>query len=329
MFLETKAKFDDIFENRLSPDDIREYFLALYERGETASEFAGAASSMRDHMIALPISEELKNKAIDIVGTGGDKSYSFNISSTVSILLASVGSFVAKHGNRSVTSKSGSADMLEALGINLNLSLEDTSKMLEDTGFGFMFAANHHPAMKYITPVRKTIDHRTIMNIIGPLCSPAMVKKQVIGVFHKDFINKIATALDMLDCNKAIVLSSEDGMDEISISSITYATLLDNGKLTDFIINPEDYGLTIASKDDIVGAGPKENAQITRDILSGKTTGAKLDIVLLNAAAALVVDDKARDIKEGIEIAREAIKSQKAYKKLEEIVNYSKRLSLK
>ncbi|QEZ89110.1 anthranilate phosphoribosyltransferase [Aliarcobacter cibarius] len=327
MFLETKQKFDDIFENKLSQEEIRDYFLELYNRGETASEFAGAASSMRDYMIPLPISEELKEKCIDIVGTGGDKSYSFNISSTVSILLASVGSFVAKHGNRSVTSKSGSADMLEALGINLNLSLEDTAKMLEETGFGFMFAANHHPAMKYITPVRKTIDHRTIMNIIGPLCSPAGVKKQVIGVFHKDFVNKIATALDMLDCKKAMVLSSADGMDEISISSITYATLLDNGKQVDVEINPENYGLKLAPKDEIVGAGPEVNAQITRDILSGKEKGAKLDIVLINAAAALLVDGKARDLKEGIEIAREAIDSGLANKKLEEIIKYSQRLS--
>ena len=279
MFLETKAKFDEIFQDRLSHDEMREYFLALYERGETASELAGAASSMRDFVIPLPISESLREKAIDIVGTGGDKSYSFNISSTVSILLASAGCFVAKHGNRSVTSKSGSADMLEALGINLNLSLEDTAKMLEVTGFGFMFAANHHPAMKYITPVRKTIDHRTIMNILGPLCNPAGVSKQVIGVFSKDFINKIATALDMLDCKRAMVLSSADGMDEVSISSITYATLLENGKQSDLEINPENYGLKLASKSDIVGSGPEINAQITRDILYGKEKGAKLDIV--------------------------------------------------
>mgnify|MGYP000908905677 FL=1 len=327
MFLETKAKFDEIFENKLSQDEIRDYFLELYNRGETASEFAGAASSMRDFMIPLPINEELRKKSIDIVGTGGDKSYSFNISSTVSILMASMGSYVAKHGNRSVTSKSGSADMLEALGINLNLSLEDTAKMLEETGFGFMFAANHHPAMKYITPVRKTIDHRTIMNIIGPLCNPAGVEKQVLGVFHKDFINKIATALDMLDCKRAMVLSSADGMDEISISSITYATLLENGKQTDLEINPENYGLKLAPKDDIVGEGPEVNAQITKDILYGKEKGAKLDIVLINAAAALVVDEKARDIKEGIEKSREAINSGLAKRKLEEIVKFSQRLS--
>lgn len=327
MFLETKAKFDEIFENKLSQDEIRDYFLELYNRGETASEFAGAASSMRDFMIPLPINEELRKKSIDIVGTGGDKSYSFNISSTVSILMASMGSYVAKHGNRSVTSKSGSADMLEALGINLNLSLEDSAKMLEETGFGFMFAANHHPAMKYITPVRKTIDHRTIMNIIGPLCNPAGVEKQVLGVFHKDFINKIATALDMLDCKRAMVLSSADGMDEISISSITYATLLENGKQTDLEINPENYGLKLAPKDDIVGEGPEVNAQITKDILYGKEKGAKLDIVLINAAAALVVDEKARDIKEGIEKSREAINSGLAKRKLEEIVKFSQRLS--
>ena len=327
MFNETKVIFDDIFENNLSHDEIKEYFLELYERGETASELAGAASSMRDYLIPLPISEELREKSIDIVGTGGDKSYSFNISTTVSILLAAAGCFVAKHGNRSVTSKSGSADMLEALGINLNLSLENSAQMLEETGFAFMFAANHHPAMKYITPVRKTIPNRTIMNIIGPLCNPAGVRKQVIGVFHKDYINKIATALDMLDCKRAMVLSSNDGMDEISVSDVTHATLLDNGKITDIEINPENYGIAFSSKDDIVGEGPEFNAKLTSDILSKKIVGAKLDIVLLNAAAALIVDEKARDFQDGIQIARDTIRSGLAQEKLNQIIKLSQRFS--
>ncbi len=327
MFNAAKLKFDDIFENRLSEEEVREYLLELYERGETSAEIAGAASAMRDHLIPLPIHEDLKAKAIDVVGTGGDKSYSFNISSTVSILLASCGCYVAKHGNRSVTSKSGSADMLEALGINLNLSLKATAKMLEETGFGFMFAANHHPAMKYITPVRKTIPHRTIMNILGPLCNPAGVTKQVIGVFDKSYINRIATALDLLDSKRAMILSSNDGMDEISVSDITYATLLINGKITDIEINPEDYGIPIASKDDILGEGPEFNAKLTRDILSKKIVGAKLDIVLLNAAAALIVDEKARDFKDGIEMARWAIVSGAAQEKLEQIIKVSQQLS--
>ncbi|AXH12264.1 anthranilate phosphoribosyltransferase [Halarcobacter bivalviorum] len=327
MFNIAKLKFDDIFENRLPQEEVREYLIELYERGETAAEIAGAASAMREHLIPLPLHYELKEKAIDVVGTGGDKSYSFNISSTVSIVLAAAGSYVAKHGNRSVTSKSGSADMLEALGINLNLSLENTAKMLEETGFCFMFAQNHHPAMKYIMPIRKSIDHRTIFNILGPLSNPATVSKQLIGVFDKSYINKIATALDLLETKKSIVVSSRDGMDEISISDITYATRLDNGKIEDFEIDPQAYGLKLAPIEAIIGGEAEQNAQITRDILSNKLDGAMLDIVLINAAAALEVDGKARDIKEGLEIARETIQSGKAKTKLEQIIDISSKLN--
>lgn len=327
MFDETKTKFYDIFEDKFSQEEIREYLLNLYEVGETAAQLAGAASAMRDHIIPLPISEELRNKAIDVVGTGGDKSYSFNISSTVSILLAACGCYVAKHGNRSVTSKSGSADMIEALGVNLDLDLQSSAKMLEETGFTFLFANNHHPSMRYITPVRKTIPHRTIINIVGPLSNPAGATKQVIGVFDKSYISRIAAALDILDSKRAMVLSSNDGMDEISVSDISYATLLLNGKITDIEINPENYGIALSSKDDIVGEGPEFNARLTRDILCKNIVGAKLDIVLLNAAAALIVDEKARDFKDGIDIAKSAIISGAAQKKLEQIIRVSKQLS--
>ena len=327
MFNAAKLRFDDIFENRLPAEEVREYLVELYERGETAAEIAGAASAMRDHLIPLPVHYDLKEKLIDNCGTGGDGSNSFNISTTVSILLASCGCYVAKHGNRSITSKSGSADMLEALGVNLNLSLENSAKMLEDVGFTFMFAQNHHPCMKYIMPIRKSIPHRTIFNILGPLSNPATVSKQLIGVFDKSYINKLAYAMDMLDTKRSIIVSSNDGMDEISISDITYATSLYNGKITDFEINPEHYGMQMSDKSEILGGDAAFNAKLTSDLLSKKLIGAKLNIVLLNAAAALIVDEKARDFQDGIEMAKEAIISGAAKAKLEEIIKVSNQLA--
>jgi len=326
MFNTAKMKFDDIFENRLPQEEVKEYLIELYERGETAAEIAGAASAMRDHLIPLPIHYDLKEKIIDNCGTGGDKSNSFNISTTVSILLSACGSYVAKHGNRSITSKSGSADMLEALNINLNLSLENSAKMLEETGFTFMFAQNHHPAMKYIMPVRKSIPHRPIFNILGPLSNPATVSKQSIGVFDKSYINKIAYALDMLETKRSIIVSSNDGMDEISISDISFGSSLFNGKIEDFEINPENYGLKFAPKEEIVGGDASFNANITRELLSNKLIGAKLDIVLINTAAALIVDEKARDFQDGIQMAKEAILNGKAKEKLEQIIKVSNQI---
>jgi len=327
MFNKAKLKFDDIFENRLPIDEVKEYLIELYERGEDAAEIAAAASAMREHLIPLEVHYDLKEKLIDVVGTGGDKSNSFNVSSTVAILLTACGCFVAKHGNRSVTSKSGSADMLDSLGINLNLETSKQIIMLEDTGFVFMFAQNHHPAMKYIMPIRKSIPHRTIFNILGPLTNPANVTKHLLGVFDKSFINKMASALELLDTKRSMVVSSADKMDEISISDITYATSIYNGKLEDFVIDPQNLGFKLQDKASIVGGDADHNAQITRDILGNKEKGAKLDIVLLNTAAALVVDEKARDLQEGIEIARDAIQSGRAKEKLEHLVRVSKLLT--
>lgn len=326
MFSMDKLKFDDIFENRLPQEEVREFLIKLYEDGETAEQIAAAADAMRDHLIPLPIEYNLKDELIDNCGTGGDKSNSFNISTTVSLLLVACGSKVAKHGNRSITSKSGSADMLEELGINLNLSIEDQVKMLEETGFVFMFAQNHHPSMKNIMPIRKSIPHRTIFNILGPLSNPATVSKQLIGVFSDEYIHRMITALSLLDAKRAMVVSSKDGMDEISISDVTYSTTLIDQRTSDFIIDPREYGLDIYPKEDILGGDAKENAKITRDILEGKIEGAKLDIVLINAGAALYIDNKAKDIEEGIQIAREVINSGKAKEKLEEIINFSKKI---
>jgi len=326
MFEVAKDKFEKIFTNKISPDEARKYLVELYERGESAEEIAAATEVMREHSIKLIVAESLRDKLIDVVGTGGDKSNSFNISSTVSLLLPTLGCFVAKHGNRAVTSNSGSADMLEALGINLNLNPKKQSLMLGECGFTFLFAINHHPAMKYIMPIRKSLNHRTIFNILGPLTNPAGAKKYLIGVFSDEFLNRIIVGLSLLDTKSAVAVSSRDGMDEISISDVTYATMLKNNRTTDFIIDPTDYGLKLAPKEAIIGGSAKENAQITLSILNGEEKGARRDIALLNTAMALLIDDKARDIKEGIEMALEAIHSKRAVKKLEEIIKISNTL---
>ncbi len=325
MLKEAKEKFETMFAGKMPIEDAKEYLEELYERGERAEEIASAVDVMRKHSIKLDIDETLKEKLIDIVGTGGDKSGSFNISSTVALLLSSMGSFVAKHGNRAITSNSGSADMLEALGINLNLSPSKQVKMLEETGFTFMFAINHHPAMKHIMPIRRSLSHRTIFNILGPLTNPAGCKKYLIGVFSDSFLSKIVTALGMLDTKSAIAVSSRDGMDEISISDITYAVELEGDKKRDFVIDPQLYGFKFASSESIRGGDANENAKITMSIFDGEKSP-KRDIVLLNAAVAFKVDGKARDIKEGIEMAKEAIDSKIAKKHLKTIIDTSNSL---
>jgi anthranilate phosphoribosyltransferase len=322
-FDESIIVFERLFSNDMSEDEARELLVKLYKDGESAAEIAAAAKVMRDHSIKLDISSDLKEKLIDNCGTGGDKSNSFNISTTVSLLLASCGSYVAKHGNRSITSKSGSADMLEALGINLNLKSQDQIKMLEDVGFAFLFAVNHHPAMKYIMPIRKSLDHRTIFNILGPLTNPAGVKKQLIGVFSDEYIHRISSALELLDTKESMVVSSRDGMDEISICDITYVTHLKDSKSSDIIIDPTEFGFKIAQKEQILGGGAKENATITRGILTGEITDAKRDVVILNTAAALIVDGKARDMQDGLEIAKDALNSGKAKEQLAKIIEVS------
>ena len=326
MFNKARLKFDDIFENRIAAEDVKKYLVELYERGESADEIAAAATAMRDHMIPVIVEQSLQEKLIDNCGTGGDKSNSFNISTTVSILLAACGCSVAKHGNRSITSKSGSADMLEALGVNLTLVVEKQIQMLEKTGFTFMFAINHHPAMKHIMPIRKSLNHRTIFNILGPLSNPASVHKQLIGVFDKEFVPKIAGALAQLNTKRAMVVSSNDGMDEISISDVTHCAFVERDSFNEFILDPREYGFDFYDKKELEGADAKENAKITKAVLDGSITGAKRDIVLLNAAAALLVDHKVNSTEEGIKMAKDAINSGKAKQKLEEIIKVSNEL---
>ena len=322
----TKEQFEKLFNNQLSADEARNFLIELYEKGESAEDIAIAASVMRKHSIKLPISKELQAKAIDIVGTGGDKSGSFNISTTVSLLLASLGSVVAKHGNRSITSNSGSADVLEALGVNLNLTPKQQLKMLEETGFCFIFAMNHHPAMKHIMPIRKSIKHRTIFNILGPLSNPAGAKRYLLGVFDPSYIERMAKALVELNAARAFVVSSNDGMDEISLATTTPFAYVEGGIVSQGVIDPEEFGFKLAPKEAILGGTATDNAQITRDIFNGKASDAMRDIVILNAGFALFVDGKARDIQESFEMVRHTLESKKAYKHLELIAKVSNSL---
>jgi anthranilate phosphoribosyltransferase len=319
-----RDKFSELFENKMSENEMREFLVSIYEKSESSVEIAAAASVMREHSIKLPVSEDLREKLIDNCGTGGDGSNTFNISTTVSLVLAGAGCYVAKHGNRSVTSKSGSADMLEALGIRLDLNPEQQVKLLEEANFSFIFAIHHHPAMKYIMPVRKSLNHRTIFNILGPLTNPAGVEKQLVGVFSPDYVTKIIDALVMLESKKAMVVSSLDGLDEISIEKPTIGAYFDGVRVKEMEIDPEIYGMK-AKKSDLIGGDGAFNAKITEAILNGEKSPRR-DVVLLNAAAALLVDGKVRDIREGIEIASASIDSKNALNATKKIIEISNKL---
>jgi len=326
-YMEAKREFTSLFNHEMNDEMMREFLVSMKLDASTPTEvIAAAADVMRSFATQLPIREDLRANAIDIVGTGGDKIGSFNISSTVALLVASCGCVVAKHGSRSVTSKSGSADMFEALGVRLDLSIEQSARLLEETGFTFMFAQNHHSAMRFIMPVRKSIPEKTIFNILGPLTNPAGVKKSMLGVFSKDFVPKMVEALRIGGATSAIVVSSKEGMDEISISDITYASRLHNGVINDFEIDPEHYGIQKVPLEAIMGGDAKKNAHILQTIFEANATDAQRDIVLINAATALMVEGVARDMQDGLEIAREAIKNKRALKKLRQIIEVSQKL---
>jgi anthranilate phosphoribosyltransferase len=321
-----KSQFEKLFNNEMPVEEARSFLIELAKKGETPGEIATAASIMREHSIKLPISKALQDEAIDVVGTGGDKIGSFNISTTVSLLLASLGCVVAKHGSRSITSQSGSADVLETLGINLNLSPEQQVKMLEETGFCFIFAMNHHPAMKHLMPIRKSIEYRTIFNILGPLTNPAGAKKYLLGVFSPDYIERMAKALLELDVKRAFIVSSNDNMDEISLATTTQFAYVEGGIISHGEIDPESFGFKKAPQKAIIGGSASDNAQITRDIFSGESTDAQRDIVLINAGFALFADGKARDIQEAFEMAKDGLDSGKALEHLDFMSSVSQKL---
>ena len=293
--------FDAMLDGAMADDAIAAFLITLAERGETAEEIAAAATAMRARMVRV----NAPANAIDVCGTGGDGSHSLNISTAVAIVIAACEIPVAKHGNRAASSKAGAADTLEALGLNLDRAAETAEATLADLGIAFLFAQAHHPALGRIAPIRKSLGRRTIFNLIGPLANPAGVKRQLIGVPRADLIETYTAALRLLGCERAMVVSGAEGLDEISISGPTHIATI-GFDLSNDVITPEDAGLPRHPAEAIKGGDAAYNAAALRRLLMGES-GAYRDAVLLNAGAALVVADHAATISEGVEEAAEAI----------------------
>lgn len=306
-----------ITSDQANSEQIAALLGALRMKGETAEEIAGFAKVLIDHAIDASIDDEF---AVDVCGTGGDGRNTFNISTTVSFVVAAAGIRVAKHGNRSISSKSGSADVLEVLGVPTTLDPAQAKKAMLEKNFAFLFAPNFHPAFKNIVPVRKALGIRTVFNFLGPLVNPARVTRQVIGVFSKDLIHIMAAALQNLGSQEVMVVSSRDGLDEFSICDTTHVAHLKNGKIERYDVNPTELGLKIAELEEIKGGDAQENAKILVGILEGKIKGAPRDIVLLNSAAGLLVAGKVDSLQSGIKLANDLIDSGKAKATLDLVI---------
>ncbi|MDI6728528.1 MAG: anthranilate phosphoribosyltransferase [Thermodesulfovibrionales bacterium] len=311
----------EIMEGRATDSQIGAFLTALRIKGETIEEITAAARIMREKATKINAPEGV----IDTCGTGGDMSGTFNISTTTAIVVAASGIPVAKHGNRSVSSQSGSADVLEALGVNIELPPEKVEKCLFETNFGFLFAPLFHPAMKFAIGPRREIGIRTIFNILGPLTNPANAKRQILGVFADRLTEPLASVLGNLGAVDAMVVHGEDGLDEITVCDGTRVSRYKDGKVETFYITPEDFGFKKADCKELTGGSKNENAGITISILNGEK-GPKRNIVLMNSAAAIVVAGLAQDFKTAREIAEESIDSKKALQKLEEIKNVTNSL---
>lgn len=318
---EAYAVITEIMSGETTPTQNAAFLSALTTKStkaETIEEIAGCAAAMRDKAVKLENDLDL----LEIVGTGGDGAHSFNISTTTAIITAAAGVKVAKHGNRAASSSCGTADCLEALGVNINLEPEKCLEMLEKVNFTFFFAQKYHTSMKYVGPIRKELGFRTVFNILGPLTNPAMPKRQLLGVYDGMLIQPLAQVLMSLGVKRGMVVYGQDKLDEISLSAPTSIVEFNNGWYKEYEIAPEQFGFDRCTKDDLRGGTPAENAEITKAILNGEK-GHKRNAVLLNAGAALCIADKAAGIAEGIKLAEEIIDSGKAAKLLDEIIELS------
>ena len=318
---EAEKVMDEIMSGEATPVQMSAYLTALSLKGETIDEITASASGMRAHCIKLLHDMDV----LEIVGTGGDGSNSFNISTTASMVISAGGVPVAKHGNRAASSKSGAADVLEALGVKITLTPERSAEILKKIGICFLFAQNYHIAMKYVAPIRKELGIRTVFNILGPLSNPAGANMELMGVYDEALVVPLAQVMANLGVTRGMVVFGQDKLDEISMSAPTTVCEIKDGTFTSYELTPEQFGYARCQKEELVGGTPTENAEITRKILSGEEKGAKRKAVCLNAGAALYIAGKAESMKAGVKMAEELIDSGAALTKLNQFIEESNR----
>ena len=313
-----EAVMNEIMTGKATPVQMSAYLTALSLKGETTDEITGSAFGMRSHCVRLL--HEID--ALEIVGTGGDHSNTFNISTTASIITAATGTPVAKHGNRSASSKCGAADVLEALGVNIHIPPEKSAELLTRIGICFMFAQNYHIAMKFVAPIRRELGIRTVFNLIGPLTNPAGAKMELMGVYERELVEPLAQVLCNLGVKNAMVVHGEDGLDEISLSAPTFVCEVKDGWVRSYTITPEQFGFARCQPDDLRGGTPTENAEILKAILKGGK-GARRNAAILNAAAAMFITGRYESIEAAVKVVEDVIDSGKAYEKLNEFIRFS------
>ena len=318
---EAAQVMEEIMQGEATPAQFGAFVTALRLKGETVNEIVGLARTMRARAVPVIID----GLVVDTCGTGGDGSHTFNISTAAAFVAAGAGLKVAKHGNRAMSSQCGSADVLEALGVKIDLNAGQVQTCLQETGIGFMFAPAFHPAMKYAAAPRREIGIRTVFNILGPLTNPAGAKSQMLGIADASLAEKMASVLQQLDCHHAMVVHGEDGLDEITISGKTQVYELKDNRIESYTISPEELGLASASSDSLKGGSAQENAELLRNILSG-ASGPQRDVVLMNTAAVLLAGDKVESLREGVELAQKTIDSGQALSKLEQLIELSQNL---
>ena len=316
---EVKNLFNLIMEGKLTDTQIGAILTALKMKGETIEEITSAANVMRQKAVKVPVKD--RSKLVDTCGTGGDKVNTFNVSTISAFVVAGAGAKVAKHGNRSVSSKCGSADIMQALGVNIEMPPEVASRALEEAGIAFLFAPIYHPAMKNVIKQRRELGIRTIFNILGPLSNPAEAKYQLMGVFSEKLVEPLAKVLSNLGIEKGFVVHGLEGLDEVSITTKTFVAEINNGEISTYYVEPEDFGLKKANLSEIEGGDLECNLNIALKILKGEDKGGKVDFVSLNSGFALKASGVVDTIKEGVELAKETIYSGKAYEVLEKLRN--------